>query len=228
MGYHFRDKPWTEDELPLSVRKNMEQIFDRLQELNRPAKELANALEKAGVFKEIQTVADIAKQHAKIMQEWKESFARPDFAASAKTILNQKLKYVAPAVKKEIDIDALQDMLFERMQISMGIIKIEGDVIAELFISQNTIFRNPKEHLLCELTENRMTILQTMRYDLQKTEALAGNLKKSKSAIRQAVFEINEAVMRRLKLDEPLIVGNQTYGGYRLNDRYRITILNQL
>jgi len=228
MGHHFRDKPWTEDELPLSVRKNMEQIFDRLQELNRPAKELANALEKAGVFKEIQAVADIAKQHTKIMQEWKESFARPDFATNAKTILNQKLKCVPPAVQKEIDIDALHDILFERMQTSMGIIKIGGDVIAELFITQNTIFRNPKEHLFFELTENRMTILQAMRYDLQKTQALADNLKKSKSAIRQAVFEINDSVMRSLKLDESLIIGNQTYGGYRLNDRYRITILNQL
>lgn len=226
MGHHFRDKPWTEDELPLSVRRNMEQIFDRLQELNRPAKELANALEKAGVFKEIQTIADFAKQQEEQMRAWKRAFISPRFHTNVKAILTQKIKHVPQTVYQEDNTDEIVEMVYQKLQASMGIIKIDGDVTAELIIDHGVIFRHPKELLSFKLTENRLTILKALKYELQKTAFLADNLHKSKDAIRQAINEMDDSIVRNLHLPESVIFGDQVRAGYFLNPKYKFTFIN--
>ena len=230
MSHHFRDKPWTEDELPLSVRKNMEQILkgsilsetlDSIAQLSKqltnPISELTRAIEQMQGnlhFKEIEDfAAQFASLHSGLLENW-------DQVVRAYEILN-------PAISDEelaglsSDSEAAKKEAFRETIIAIGVedtkLKEKRLPKRRLRLGKNhRLYDRDNDEIYFDLSDSMYGLLSTLRKRLTHTPRLtkASGYKNDKTTTR-GIQRSNQMGYTHFRLAGCLVVGDKG-SGYRL------------
>lgn len=230
MGHHFRDKPWTEDELPLSVRKNMEQILkgsvlsetlDSIAQLSKqltnPISELTRAIEQMQEnlhFKEIEDfAAQFASLHSGLLENWDQVIRAYGFLNPA--ISDDELAGLpsdSEAAKKE----ALRTTI---MAIGVEDTKLKEKYLPKRRLRLGTnhrLYDQANKNVGIDLSDQMYALVLNLRKKSTQTKKLTQAAKyKNDETTRGAILRLNELSYNGLILHGSLAVGEKD-DGYRL------------